>query len=168
MPVAECRCGLPGANSTHEVWPGEAAEVECHNWWVPGGRGRRGGHGQDRAVPVTQPQGERGALNALALGSGPLLTQPLFPFSTCVNGTLACPVLACPSYGPWSAWSPCSSTCGGGRTSRHRACLPSPGGVPCADTGTQETAKCSPQPCSGERPSAPPALAPAPAGPGRA
>ncbi|XP_050572817.1 LOW QUALITY PROTEIN: SCO-spondin-like [Cygnus atratus] len=98
VPIAECRCGLPGANSTHEVWPGEAAEVECHN-------------------------------------------------CTCVNGTLACPVLACPSYGPWSAWSPCSSSCGGGRISRHRACLPSPGGVPCTDTGTQETAECSPQPC---------------------
>ncbi|XP_072186520.1 SCO-spondin [Excalfactoria chinensis] len=66
---------------------------------------------------------------------------------TCENGTMVCPALPCPSYGPWSTWSPCSSSCGRGRTSRHRTCKPRPGGVPCTASRTQETAECSPQPC---------------------
>ncbi|XP_068790174.1 SCO-spondin-like [Struthio camelus] len=98
VPVAECRCGLPGANGTQEVWPEQTAEVECHN-------------------------------------------------CTCRNGTFACPVAACPSYGPWSAWSPCSESCGGGRTARHRGCEESAGGAPCVAQAMQETAACNLQPC---------------------
>lgn len=81
--------------------------------------------------------------------------------STCENGTMVCPALPCPSYGPWSTWSPCSSSCGSGRTSRHRTCEPNPGGVPCMASGMQETAECSPQPCPGEHPASPPPSAPA-------
>ncbi|XP_065689130.1 SCO-spondin-like [Patagioenas fasciata] len=98
VPVAECRCGLPAANSSRQVRPGHAAELDCHN-------------------------------------------------CTCENGTFACPPLACPSYGPWSPWGPCSRSCGGGNTSRHRGCLESAGGVPCGAAGTEETAECNPEPC---------------------
>ncbi|XP_064364124.1 SCO-spondin-like [Dromaius novaehollandiae] len=98
VPVADCRCGLPRANGTLELRPGQAAEVECHN-------------------------------------------------CTCANGSLACPAAACPSYGPWSAWSPCSQSCGGGSTRRHRGCEERAGGAPCAPEATEETAACNPQPC---------------------
>ncbi|OXB67130.1 UNVERIFIED_CONTAM: hypothetical protein H355_014454 [Colinus virginianus] len=79
---------------------------------------------------------------------------------TCENGTMVCPALPCPSYGPWSSWSPCSSSCGSGRTSRHRTCEPRAGGVPCTASMTQETAECSPQPCPGECPASLPPLPP--------
>ncbi|XP_062426817.1 LOW QUALITY PROTEIN: SCO-spondin-like [Rhea pennata] len=98
VPVADCRCGLPGANGTQEIWPGQVAEVECHN-------------------------------------------------CTCGNGTLACPAAPCPSYGPWSAWSPCSESCGGGSTSRRRGCEERAGGAPCAAEATEQTAACNLQPC---------------------
>ncbi|XP_049654923.1 SCO-spondin-like [Accipiter gentilis] len=98
VPIAECRCGLPAANSSQELWPGQVAELECYN-------------------------------------------------CTCRNGTFACPAVACPSYGPWSPWEPCSRSCGGGNTSRHRSCQESAGGVPCGATGTEEMAECNMQPC---------------------
>ncbi|XP_056190274.1 LOW QUALITY PROTEIN: SCO-spondin-like [Falco biarmicus] len=98
VPITECRCGLPGTNSSRELQPGQAAALECHS-------------------------------------------------CKCQNGTLTCPAAACPSYGPWSLWSPCSRSCGGGNSSRHRDCQESAGGVPCSAEGTEEMVKCNPQPC---------------------
>ncbi|CAM2104988.1 unnamed protein product [Caretta caretta] len=31
VPILACRCGLPTANGTRELWPGQAAELDCHN-----------------------------------------------------------------------------------------------------------------------------------------
>ncbi|KAM6412717.1 SCO-spondin-like [Pluvialis apricaria] len=98
VPITECRCALPTTNSSRELRPGQAAELECHN-------------------------------------------------CTCRNGTFACPASACPSYGPWSPWGPCSRSCGGGNTSRHRDCQESAGGAPCGAASTEETAECNTQPC---------------------
>ncbi|XP_050798803.1 SCO-spondin-like [Gopherus flavomarginatus] len=98
VPVLACRCGLPTANGTQELWPGEAAELDCHN-------------------------------------------------CTCGNGTFTCPDPECPSYGPWSEWSPCSVTCGGGSTLRHRPCQESPAGAPCTADAMEEIAECNLQPC---------------------
>lgn len=52
VPTAQCRCGLNGGNGTQELWPGQEATIECHNWWVSWGSR----HGQDHAVPITEPQ----------------------------------------------------------------------------------------------------------------
>ncbi|XP_074919520.1 SCO-spondin-like [Chelonoidis abingdonii] len=98
VPVLACRCGLPTANGTRELWQGQAAELDCHN-------------------------------------------------CTCGNGTFACPDPECPSYGPWSEWSPCSVTCGGGSTLRHRPCQESPTGAPCTADAMEEIAECNLQPC---------------------
>ncbi|KAM9163493.1 LOW QUALITY PROTEIN: SCO-spondin-like [Pangshura tecta] len=98
VPVLACRCGLPTANGTRELWPGQAAELDCHN-------------------------------------------------CTCGNGTFACPDPECPFYGPWSEWSPCSATCGGGSTLRHRPCQESPTGAPCTADAMEEMAECNLQPC---------------------
>uniref|UniRef100_A0ABM5GM22 SCO-spondin n=1 Tax=Pogona vitticeps TaxID=103695 RepID=A0ABM5GM22_9SAUR len=68
---------------------------------------------------------------------------------TCLNGTFACPEQECPSYGEWSAWSPCPASCGGGSALRHRTCDQSPGGAPCLADAMAETAPCNPQPCPG-------------------
>lgn len=79
MPIAECRCGLPGANSSQEIWPGEVAEVECHNWWVLGGRGQQGG-----------------APDALSLGSGPPPHAAPLPFQHLCERDLGVPGAAVP------------------------------------------------------------------------
>ncbi|KAM9572871.1 SCO-spondin-like [Guaruba guarouba] len=100
VPVAQCRCGLPTANGTGELWPGQVAERGCHN-------------------------------------------------CTCRNGTVTCPAQMCPIYGPWSPWSPCSRSCGGGNTSRHRECQEGAGEEPCSATDTEEMAECNLQPCPG-------------------
>uniref|UniRef100_H9GNM8 SCO-spondin n=1 Tax=Anolis carolinensis TaxID=28377 RepID=H9GNM8_ANOCA len=97
-PIPACRCGLPTANSTLELLPGESAELDCHN-------------------------------------------------CTCVNGTFMCPDQECPSYGEWSAWAPCSASCGGGHTLRHRPCHEAPGGAPCVADTMEEAVSCNPQPC---------------------
>ena len=43
--------------------------------------------------------------------------KPLFEINECNT-------LPCPSFGPWTEWSPCSVTCGGGNQTRSRECLP--------------------------------------------
>ncbi|CAM9200588.1 unnamed protein product [Bubo scandiacus] len=68
---------------------------------------------------------------------------------TCSNGTFTCPVTACPTYGPWSPWGPCSRSCGGGNTSRYRSCQGSTDGGPCGAGGMEEMAECNLQPCPG-------------------
>ncbi|XP_074753624.1 SCO-spondin-like [Athene noctua] len=68
---------------------------------------------------------------------------------TCGNGTFTCPVMACPTYGPWSPWGPCSRSCGGGNTTRHRSCQGSTDGGPCGAGGMEEMAECNLQPCPG-------------------
>ncbi|XP_060104212.1 SCO-spondin-like [Heteronotia binoei] len=68
---------------------------------------------------------------------------------TCVNGTFECPEEECPSYGEWSPWSSCSSSCGGGNALRHRPCHETPSGAPCAAEAMEEVAQCNPQPCPG-------------------
>ncbi|KAH0627733.1 hypothetical protein JD844_003874 [Phrynosoma platyrhinos] len=66
---------------------------------------------------------------------------------TCVNGTFVCPDQECPSYGEWSAWTPCSASCGGGNALRHRLCHETSGGAPCAADTMEEIVSCNPQPC---------------------
>ncbi|XP_058038766.1 SCO-spondin-like [Ahaetulla prasina] len=96
--IPACRCGLPAANGSVEVLPGQSAELDCHN-------------------------------------------------CTCQNGSFSCPEEKCPSYGEWSAWSPCSATCGGGTTLRHRSCHENLHGAPCMAEYMEGTARCNSQPC---------------------
>ncbi|KAJ7322393.1 hypothetical protein JRQ81_018680, partial [Phrynocephalus forsythii] len=100
VPIAACRCGLPAANASLELLPGQTARLDCHP-------------------------------------------------CTCANGSLACPEQECPSYGEWSSWSSCSTTCGGGSALRHRPCHESPEGAPCLADAMEEVAPCNPQPCPG-------------------
>ena len=57
------------------------------------------------------------------------------------------------AYSPWSDWTPCMVTCGGGESMRTRQCTnPSPefGGKDCSSLGkSTEIMKCKNDPCPG-------------------
>lgn len=57
------------------------------------------------------------------------------------------------AYSPWSDWTPCTVTCGGGESMRTRQCTnPSPefGGKDCSSLGkSTEIMKCKNDPCPG-------------------
>ncbi|XP_069066851.1 SCO-spondin-like [Pleurodeles waltl] len=66
---------------------------------------------------------------------------------TCENGTFICTDLECPSYSPWSQWSTCSASCGGGHKQRNRTCEErTTNGAPCGSE-VMETQECNKQPC---------------------
>ncbi|XP_066440797.1 SCO-spondin-like [Eleutherodactylus coqui] len=66
---------------------------------------------------------------------------------TCLNGTFTCTDLLCPVYGPWSEWSSCSATCGGGHRWRNRTCTDGdPSGVTCANE-THKREECNSSAC---------------------
>ncbi|XP_006887346.1 PREDICTED: SCO-spondin [Elephantulus edwardii] len=72
---------------------------------------------------------------------------------SCVNGTLTCSQDNCPtasSFGAWSAWGPCSVSCGGlGTRSRSRLCVsPSLQGQDCLGP-RQDLSTCSSPDCPG-------------------
>ena len=55
------------------------------------------------------------------------------------------------AYGPWSAWSLCTMTCGGGVQSHSRQCNdppPGPDGLPC-DGLSNDTQDCNVDKCPG-------------------
>ena len=55
------------------------------------------------------------------------------------------------AYGPWSAWSSCTKTCGGGVQSRSRECndpVPDPDGLPCVGP-SNDTEACNVDVCPG-------------------
>ncbi|KAF7482827.1 hypothetical protein GHT09_005846 [Marmota monax] len=66
---------------------------------------------------------------------------------TCINGSLVCPHLECPTLGPWSAWSKCSVACGGGTMDRHRSCKEHPQGALCQAQDMKQQQDCNLQPC---------------------
>ncbi|KAK2514066.1 hypothetical protein Q9233_015179, partial [Columba guinea] len=95
--VAECRCGLPAANSSRELRPGQAAELDCHNCVCIRG-----------AFNCSQDDcdGERFS----SLSRSP---------HTAATSSHPVPTVDC-LWSPWSPWSPCSVTCGVGERLSHR------------------------------------------------
>ncbi|XP_075117575.1 SCO-spondin-like [Leptodactylus fuscus] len=66
---------------------------------------------------------------------------------TCVNGTFSCTSLLCPVYGPWSDWSSCSVTCGGGHRWRNRSCTERGPDRATCDSETREVEECNGSAC---------------------
>ena len=79
----------------------------------------------------------------------------MVPTANGVHGPLAvrhfCSVPVNGGYGPWSAWSSCTKTCGGGVQSRSRECNdppPDPDGLPCVGPSS-DTHGCNVDMCPG-------------------
>jgi hypothetical protein len=105
----------------------------------------------------------RGCLQVLTSSTNPCQSVPCGPFGTCFKGVCECnpasgytgpscevapsPVDAV--YGPWSAPSPCSRSCGEGIMVSTRQCTPPRfGGLPCDVNATTETRMCNEGPCT--------------------
>ena len=88
-----------------------------------------GGGDQDRSRVCSVPNGCSGADTE---------TQTCNP--------QACPTSPPPGWGPWSNWSSCTVTCGGGSRERTRTCGNHAMQGPCSGSG-QETEVCNAQTC---------------------
>ncbi|XP_069502497.1 SCO-spondin-like [Ambystoma mexicanum] len=139
VPVSDCRCGLPTANSTLEYLPGETTKINCNPCTCVNGTFAC----SDLECPSYGPWSEWSACSASCAGGYKQRMR------TCeekkVNGapcgseateTQECNEQPCPAdcmVSEWSPWSECSSTCGGGVSERNRTILDSgePGGQPC-------------------------------------
>ncbi|XP_068939311.1 SCO-spondin-like [Petaurus breviceps papuanus] len=67
---------------------------------------------------------------------------------TCVNGSLICTPYECLAFGPWSHWSDCSASCGGGTRERHQSCEESLQGFPCQLQDVKQIEECNSEPCT--------------------
>ncbi|XP_044534907.1 SCO-spondin-like [Gracilinanus agilis] len=68
---------------------------------------------------------------------------------TCANGSLVCTPYECLAFGPWSAWSDCSASCGRGTRERHQSCLQdSLQGFSCQVQDMKQTEECNSESCS--------------------
>lgn len=82
-----------------------------------------------------------------------ITTYPMFGGTACPNltETQACNTQPCPVdcvVSAWSAWSPCSATCGGGTQTRTRTIVtPAAYGGTACPSNLMETQSCNEQPC---------------------
>ncbi|XP_063157945.1 SCO-spondin-like [Candoia aspera] len=157
VPIQACRCGRPAANSSQEILPGQMVELDCHNCTCLNGT---------FACPEEKcpSYGEWSVWSpcSASCGGGKALRHRL-----CHESLLGAPCAAeameevtlcnsqpCPAgclLSDWTAWSNCSTSCGGGASERSRQLL-SPPGEPCPSPLLQQrvcnTHNCTPE-CPG-------------------
>ncbi|XP_068091514.1 SCO-spondin-like isoform X2 [Hyperolius riggenbachi] len=139
VPVTECRCGLPTTNSTIEYEPGAALRIGCNNCTCVNGSFSC----TDLLCPVYGPWSEWGPCS-VSCGGGHRwrsrsCTERGPEGASCGNEVREveeCNKDPCPAscvISEWSAWSDCSTSCGGGISERNRTVLipADPGGELC-------------------------------------
>ncbi|XP_074841635.1 SCO-spondin-like [Carettochelys insculpta] len=126
VPVSSCRCGLPTANGSRELWPGQAAALECHNCTCVNGSFAC----PEPECPSYGPWAPWSPC-AVSCGGGSALRYRLCHESPggapctaeAMEEIAECNPQPCPAgcqLSPWSGWSPCSASCGGGVVERSR------------------------------------------------
>jgi len=119
-------CPINGGYTEWSPWT--ACSVTC------------GGGTVKRTRNCTNPLPQYGGKDC-SLDGPEIITQACNPQSCPVNG----------GYSPWSDWTQCTVTCGGGESLRSRQCTnPAPefGGKDCSSLGSSsETVKCKSDPC---------------------
>ncbi|XP_077160383.1 SCO-spondin-like isoform X2 [Paroedura picta] len=136
VPIPACRCGLPTANGTQEYLPGQAAELECHNCTCVNGTFEC----PEQECPSYGAWSSWSSCSASCSGGSTLRHRPCHESpggAPCaaedMEEVALCNPQPCPGaclLSEWSAWSPCSASCGGGVSERSRSLL-SPLGEPC-------------------------------------
>ncbi|XP_015268441.1 PREDICTED: SCO-spondin [Gekko japonicus] len=156
VPVPTCRCGLPTANGTLEYLPGQAARLECHNCTCVNGTFEC----PEQECPSYGEWSPWSPCSASCGGGSALRHRPCHESpggAPCaaedMEEVAQCTPQPCPGaclLSEWSAWSPCSASCGGGTSERSRSPV-SPLGDPCPSPLLQHQA-CNTHNCTPECP----------------
>ncbi|MED6284463.1 hypothetical protein CHARACLAT_019463, partial [Characodon lateralis] len=158
VPVTECRCGTPSGNGTVEFSPEEELIIECNTCVCENGTLAC----TTLPCPVYEPWSPWSSCS-VSCGHG-LRTRTRScqdtkdgPSCADTTQTESCDLLSCPEgclLSDWSSWSECSSTCGGGVSTRNKTILqePEPGGAACVGPLKQHTV-CHTNSCLPECPS---------------
>ncbi|KAM4544149.1 SCO-spondin [Fundulus diaphanus] len=143
--VTECRCGIPSGNGTVEFSPKEKLVIECNTCVCENGTLVC----TTLPCPVYEPWSPWSSCS-VSCGHGQRTRtrscQDIEGGPSCVDTTQteSCDLPSCPEgclLSEWSPWSECSSTCGGGVSTRNKTVLqePEPGGAACVGPLKQHT-----------------------------
>ncbi|XP_066483571.1 SCO-spondin-like [Tiliqua scincoides] len=156
MPIQACRCGLPTASGSLQFMPGQLVELDCHNCTCANGTFVC----PEQECPTLGEWSTWSPCSATCGAGIALRHRPCHESPSgvpCAADTLEeisqCNPQPCPAdcrLSAWSAWSPCSSSCGGGTSERYRSLL-SPLGEPCLEPLLQRLT-CNLQNCTPECP----------------
>ncbi|XP_013879264.1 SCO-spondin isoform X2 [Austrofundulus limnaeus] len=145
VPAQECRCGVPSGNRTLEFKPKEEVVVECNTCVCENGTlvctklpcPVYGSWSLWSTCMVSCGRGQRTRTRSCQDTEGG-------PSCTDTEQIESCDLPPCPVgclLSGWSAWSECSTSCGGGVTMRNKTILqePEPGGAACVGPLEQHT-----------------------------
>ncbi|XP_037550324.1 SCO-spondin-like [Nematolebias whitei] len=157
VPVQECRCGIPSGNGTLEFKPREEVVIECNTCLCENGTLVC----TKLPCPVYEPWSPW-SMCTVSCGHGQRTRTRRCqdtdggPSCSDTEQIESCDLPSCPVgcfLSGWSAWSECSTTCGGGVSVRNKTIIqePEPDGAACVGPLEQHTV-CNTNSCLPECP----------------